>query len=135
MRKKYDTNPYTNLSFFWKFPYRLILLNVKWSLQIIMLAKTCSSSGHEVPCIYMRFCRFFCCFLCGFIEMKNLGETLSATRKVHLKFCLNPRKQKQNKPLKSKGKKLKNLGKYILPIFVQVFVRNTINPIYHQSHK
>ena len=67
--------------------------------------------------------------------MKNLGETLSAARKIHLKFCLNPRKQKQNKPLKRKGKKIKNLGKYILPIFVLVFVRNTINPIYHQSHK
>jgi hypothetical protein len=100
-----------------------------------MLSKICSSSRHEVPCTYIAVCRFFCCLLGGFIALKNLGETLSATRKVHLKFCLNPRKQKQNKPLKSKGKKLKNLGKYILPIFVQVFVRNTINPIYHQSHK
>ena len=41
--------------------------------------------------------------------MKNLGETLSAARKVHLKFCLNPRKQKQNKTLKIKAKNLKIL--------------------------
>ena len=49
--------------------------------------------------------------------MKNLGETLSATRKVYFKFCLNKKqnKTKTEQNPEKQSQKIQKFGKLYMP--------------------